>query len=384
MEREENRSDGNSGKSNSSADRKRKVRFGLLHLFESPRGKTEKEFYMENIELVEFADSVGLDTAWFAEHHFSEYGVMPSTQVLASFVAGRTKRIRLGTGVVVLPFHNPIRVAEEFAMLDVLSDGRLDFGVGRGYQPHEFQGYGVPIEESRERFEESLSIIKMAWEKGEVNFEGKFFRFSGVKVRPMPLQKPHPPFFGASFNPETIKFQAKKKMNLLFSPLLSLPDKIKEYKDILRSEGENPDDYRIGGLAFVYVDEDRERALHDFEEPCMWYFRTFTKLIPAGKYPESEGFYKNLHNMLSELLSAYDSGKINFKFTVEQSMFQHGFLVGDPEYVKEKLIKLVDDYELTDVLCWTRLGGLSHKKVMRSMELFAEKVLNPLRTAGKI
>ncbi|MCS7213955.1 MAG: LLM class flavin-dependent oxidoreductase [Candidatus Calescibacterium sp.] len=203
------------------------VRVSLLHLFESPDGKEEKEFYAENVEIVEFADSVGMDTAWFAEHHFSEYGVMPSIQVFASFVASRTKRIRIGSGVVVLPFHNPIRLAEEFAMLDVLSEGRLDFGVGRGYQPHEFEGYGIPISESRERFEEMLQIIKMAWEYGEVNFEGKFFRFKGVKPRPRPLQKPHPPFFGASFNPETIKFQALKKMNLLFSQLLCTPDKIR-------------------------------------------------------------------------------------------------------------------------------------------------------------
>ncbi len=355
------------------------LKVGLLHLFESAEGKTEKKFYEENIEIIEFADSVGLDTAWFAEHHFSEYGVMPSIQVLASYVAGRTKRIRLGTGVVVLPFHNPIRVAEEFAMLDVLSDGRLDFGVGRGYQPHEFEGYGVPIENSREIFEESLSIIRMAWEEGKVTFEGKFFKYKDVTVRPRPLQKPHPPFFGASFNPETIKFQAKKKMNLLCSPLLAPPEKIKEYKDTLREMGEDPKNYRIGGLAFVYVDDDRERAIRDFEKPCMWYFRTLTKLIPAKKYPSQESFYANLHNFILEYLKAYDAGKTTFEEVVDVGPFSHGFLVGDPEYVKKKMKKLIQDYELTDLLCWTRLGGLDHKKVMRSMELFVEKVLKPQR-----
>lgn len=361
----------------------KKIKVGLLHLFESAEGKTEKEFYNENIEIIEFADAVGLDSAWFAEHHFSEYGVMPSIQVLSSFVAARTKRIRLGSGVVVLPFHNPIRVAEEFAMLDILSDGRIDFGVGRGYQPHEFEGYNIPISESRERFEEMLQIIKIAWTEDEVSFHGKFFKFNKVKARPKPLQKPHPPFFGASFNPQTIKFQAQKKMNLLFTPLLASPENIEEYKQILKNLGEDPERYRICSLAFVYVDEDRERAIHDFEKPCMLYFRKFTQLIPAVKYPKSEDFYSNLHNMLSEYIKAYDNEKLTFKYTVEEGPFSHGFLVGDPDYVLEKMKSLIQKYKLTDILCWTRLGGLDHKKVERSMELLCEKVLPRLNNSAQ-
>ncbi|GBD02920.1 Alkanal monooxygenase alpha chain [bacterium HR19] len=353
----------------------RKLRCGLLHLFESAKGKTEKQFYEENIELIKYADEIGLQTAWIAEHHFSEYGVMPSTQVFASYIAGITKRIRIGTGVVVLPFHHPIRVAEEFAFIDVLSDGRLDFGVGRGYQPHEFEGYGIPISESRNRFEESLQIIKMAWTEEEVNFEGKHFIIKGARPRPRPLQKPHPPLFGASFNAETIKFQAKKKMNLIFSPLLATPDKIDEYIKTLQDEGENPENYRIGGLAFVYVADDMKKAFRDFEEPCMWYFRTFSKLIPAQKYPEGEDFYKNLHFLMMQMIEQYDRGKITFEFMATEGLFQHGFLVGTPSYVAEKLKKLIQDYKLTDLLCWTRLGGLEHEKVMKSMKLFVEKVL---------
>ncbi len=183
-------------------------RFGLLHLFESPRGRTEQQYYHENLELIEFADQVGLDEVWLAEHHFSDYGVMPSTQVFGSFIAARTKRIRIGTGVVVLPFHNPIRVAEEFAFLDVLSEGRLDFGVGRGYQPGEFAGYGIPFAESRELFDESLEIIRAAWTQDSVTFKGKHFQFENVRPRPRPLQTPHPPRFGAAVNPDTIQYPA--------------------------------------------------------------------------------------------------------------------------------------------------------------------------------
>ena len=260
------------------------TRFGLLHLFESPEGKTEKEYYAENIELVEFADQCGLDAVWMAEHHFSEYGAMPSTQVMGSFIAARTKRIRIGTGVVVLPFHNPIRLAEEFAFLDVMSEGRLDFGVGRGYQPHEFAGYGLNMAESRDRFAESLAVIQQAWKEGRVNFKGKHFQFDGVEPRPKPLQDPHPPIFGASFNPETIKYQALQGLNLLFTPLLSPAAKLREYYSILGDKGRDAGKFRSGGLVFVYVDEDKERAYQTFEKPCMWYFRTFSKLVPADKF----------------------------------------------------------------------------------------------------
>jgi natural product biosynthesis luciferase-like monooxygenase protein len=355
------------------------INFGLLQLFEDAKGKSEKEFLNENIELAEYADDVGFHSIWLAEHHFTEYGVMPSTQVFGSFVAGRTKNIRIGSGVVVLPFHNPVRVAEEFALLDIISDGRLDFGIGRGYQPAEFKGYGIPFEESKSRFDESLEIIQQAWVNGEVNYKGKHYQFENLTVRPRPVQRPVPPFFGASFNADTIKYQAQKKMNLLFSSLSAQGYHIDEYWSTLEKMGENPDDYRMGVLVFVYLDEDREKAYRDFEKPCMWYFRTFLKMIPSKEYPTDEGFYINLHEKMAAMLNAYDAGELSFKEIIENSVFSHSYLVGDPAYVKEKLEQLQDKYKgITDVLCWTRLGGLDHSKVMSSMDLLMNKVLRDL------
>ena len=358
------------------------VRFGLLHLFESPSGKTERQYMRENIELIEYADQVGLDEVWLAEHHFSDYGVMPSTQVFAGHIAGLTKRIRIGTGVVVLPFHNPVRVAEEFAFIDQLSDGRLDFGVGRGYQPAEFKGYGIPMEEARERYTESLEIIRRAWTNDTLTFKGKHFQFEDLMIRPRPAQSPCPPLFGASFNPDTIKYQAMQDLNLLFSPLLSPPEKVTEYKTILRERGHDPNDFRVGGLAFVYIDKDRDRALAEFEDPCMWYYRTFTKMIPAKEFPESDGYYRDLHGTLATMIKMYDAKQISFKEMVDEGVFNHAFLVGDPDSVKTKLQKLVSNYQLTDVLCWTRLGGLSHDKVMKSMNHLVNDVVRPLREGG--
>ena len=361
------------------------IRFGLLHLFESLGERSPQDYYAENMEVIEYADQVGMDEVWLAEHHFTDYGVMPSTQMFGAYIAARTKRIRIGTAVCVLPFHNPVRLAEEFAFLDQLSGGRFDFGIGRGYQPGEFRGYGIPFAESRERFAECAEIVRRAWTEDSFSYEGKHYQFEDVTTRPRPYQTPHPPFWGASFNPDTIKYQAMQALNLLFTPLSTPAEVITEYRDILRGDGHDPDDFRIGGLAFVYVAESREQALEEFAEPCMWYFRTFCDLIPAKEYPQHEGYYRNLHATLKGFVEAYDAGAMKFEDIVEKSPFSHAFLVGDAEYVQKKLLGLLDMYEgLSDVLCWTRLGGLHHKKVMSSMKLLINDVVEPLRASGQL
>ncbi|MBW2362190.1 MAG: LLM class flavin-dependent oxidoreductase, partial [Deltaproteobacteria bacterium] len=273
---------------------------------------------------------------------------------------------------------------EEFAFIDQLCGGRLDFGVGRGYQPAEFRAYGIPLEESRDRFAESLEIIKRAWTHEKFSFKGKHFDFQDVEVHPRPFQKPHPPFFGASFDPETIKYQAMQGMNLLFSPLLADSQKITEYKSVLREHGHDPADFRVGGLVFVFVDEDRDRALATFEEPCMSFYRTFAQMIPAREYPEAHGYYRYLHENLSTMVADYDAGRLSFREIVEEGPFHHGFIVGDPDSVKDKLQKLVEDYQLTDVLCWTRLAGLRHDRVMHSMDQLVNRVVRPLRESGAL
>ena len=131
---------------------------------------------------------------------------------------------------------------------------------------------------------------------------------------------------------------------------------------------------------FVYVDDDKERAYRDFEAPCMWYFKNFSKLIPADQFPVSESYYKSLSQTMSASTSFYDRGDTTFQWMVEQSPFSHAFLVGDVETVTAKLKRLLNDYVgITDVLCWTRLGGLAHSKVMRSMDLLVNKVIPNVR-----
>ena len=169
------------------------MKFGMLHLFENPIDKTEHQIVREQLDLMRAAEDYGFDSVWPAEHHFTEYGYCASPAVTLAAVAAVTKRVRLGTGIVVLPFHNPIRVAEDFAMLDLMSDGRVDLGVGRGYQPVEYRGFQVDQEKSRGIFNEALQVIVQAWTQERINFKGAHYNIVDQPVRPKPLQKPHPP-----------------------------------------------------------------------------------------------------------------------------------------------------------------------------------------------
>ncbi len=182
------------------------MKLGMLHLFENPVGKTEHEVIKEQMELMYEAETLGFDSVWPAEHHFTEYGYCASPQVSLAAVAARTKRIRLGTGVVVLPFHNPVRVAEDFAFLDLMSDGRVDLGVGRGYQPGEYAGFGLADKqgESRAMFDEAINLVRQCWTEERVTFKGKYYQVDDLVVRPKPLQQPHPPIYMACLSAEIV------------------------------------------------------------------------------------------------------------------------------------------------------------------------------------
>jgi alkanesulfonate monooxygenase SsuD/methylene tetrahydromethanopterin reductase-like flavin-dependent oxidoreductase (luciferase family) len=147
------------------------VKFGQFFLLEQFTGRTESEVYRDSLEQIQVADELGYHTAWLAEHRFSPYGIMPDTLLFGAAVAATTTRIRIGTAVVVLPFHHPILIAEQTAMLDVLSNGRFDFGVGRGYQAQEFRSFNIDMDESRERFEETLNIIQGLWATDNFSYQ---------------------------------------------------------------------------------------------------------------------------------------------------------------------------------------------------------------------
>ena len=199
--------------------------FGMLHLFENPMGKSEHTIVREQLALMRAAEGLGFDSVWPAEHHFSEYGYCASPALSLAAIASQTHTLRLGTGVVVLPLNHPLRVAEDFAMLDLMSDGRVDLGVGRGYQPTEFRGYSIDVQHTRQMFDEGIQVLKQAWTQEKVNFQGTYYQCTDVPVRPKPLQKPHPPIWMACLSPETFHLAGRYGFHLLYGTVFGTPSR---------------------------------------------------------------------------------------------------------------------------------------------------------------
>jgi alkanesulfonate monooxygenase SsuD/methylene tetrahydromethanopterin reductase-like flavin-dependent oxidoreductase (luciferase family) len=172
------------------------MRFSIQLLASRREHETEAEVYANTLDECRVAERLGFHTIWLAEHHFSTYGVLPSLAVLAAAVSRETRRIRIGTAVVIAPFAHPLRIAEEWAMIDILSEGRLEFGLGRGYQPTEFRGLAVSMERTRERFDESYELIRRAWTEERCTFEGEFYQVrdlsvpqAGTEASPSPVDR---------------------------------------------------------------------------------------------------------------------------------------------------------------------------------------------------
>ena len=192
------------------------MQFGLFQSVQLPDPKEQVRYYKDALEQVLWAEELGYDSVWVTEHHFSRHGIVSATLSLLAYLAGVTKTIRLGTGVAVLPFHNPIELAEQAATVDLLSDGRLDFGIGRGFQWGEFHKLNIPMDEASRRFEEAMEVITKAWTSDEpFDHAGEFWTFNDMTIHPRPVQSPHPPVWVAAASPKSVERVARHNWNLL-------------------------------------------------------------------------------------------------------------------------------------------------------------------------
>jgi len=163
-------------------------------------------------------DRTGYDAVWLAEHHFTGYSVCPSVHVMATHIAARTQNLRIGTAVTLAPFYHPLRIAEEVALLDVLTGGRVNWGAGRGFDPREFAIFDVPAEESTDRFREAVEIVLAAWTHERLTYDGRFHRYEDVEVLPKPHQRPHPPTWVAASSPGAVEWAASRGHSILMDP----------------------------------------------------------------------------------------------------------------------------------------------------------------------
>lgn len=186
------------------------MKVGALQFFSWTRRIPLETVYERALDRIEIMDEGGYDGVWLAEHHFNTYSVCPSPHLMALQVASRTAKLRIGLAVSLAVFYNPLRLAEEVAMLDVLSGGRINWGAGRGLDPTEFRAFGVPVEESAARFQEAVDIVLAAWTNDRITHHGQFWDYDGIEVLPKPKQHPHPPEWLAATPPEAIQRVAGK------------------------------------------------------------------------------------------------------------------------------------------------------------------------------
>jgi len=254
------------------------VRFSTFHSFMLHDAKTVADDHLlegrtlagghhaviaDELALIRAADELGFDRCWMREHHFTDYGFLPNTMTMAAHVAAVTERIRIATAVVTLPLHHPLRVAEEGSLVDVLSGGRVDGGIGRGYQSVEFAAFGVPLAEARDRTDEAITVLRAAWSGEPVVHHGRFWHFDGVRVQPRPQQRPHPGLWYASVNPDSIAHYAARGIPFLVdstvrtSKLAELAD---TWRGIARARGHDPAGHELAAVRYVWLDEDDDAA----------------------------------------------------------------------------------------------------------------------------
>jgi alkanesulfonate monooxygenase SsuD/methylene tetrahydromethanopterin reductase-like flavin-dependent oxidoreductase (luciferase family) len=245
------------------------MQFGLFGGARTKRsvGIEDSQGYESFIEYIIEADRLGFKQLFMVEHHFTGHGQVSASMTVLAYLAARTKKIRLGTAVVVLPWHNPVLVAEQAATLDLLSGGRVDFGVGKGYRQAEFDGFCIPMAEATERFDEAMEIIRKAWTtEGRFSHHGKRWHYDNIVVEPAPLQRPHPPLWLAAGSPDSVCRAAREGYNLLLDQLAQT-DQIVRRIALFREECE-----RVGraynsnmvatsrALQMIHSEEERQQA----------------------------------------------------------------------------------------------------------------------------
>jgi alkanesulfonate monooxygenase SsuD/methylene tetrahydromethanopterin reductase-like flavin-dependent oxidoreductase (luciferase family) len=353
------------------------MRFGTFFFFQAAPGHRHADIIHRELEQVEWTEELGFDEVWFTEHHFIDYGLSVDPSSLAAAAASRTRRVRIGLAAAILPFHHPLRLAEQMALVDIISNGRLDVGVGRGNRPAEFAGYRIPQIESRDRFEETVEILRLAWTQERFSFHGRFFDFDDVRIIPKPLQQPHPPIYQVCVSKDGIENTALRGWPMLNSVLTGPVDQLVANRDTyvatLEKSGRNPADIaallaRWGVSRQIYVADTDAQALAEARSAEMWYQDSFRRFVVPERIEDAHPSLQPGFRAMAEKL-----GKVTWDDLVRETL-----AFGSPDTVARH-IEHMRDLGVGQVLCWMNFGGLPQDRIRRSMELFAREVMPRFR-----
>ncbi len=334
--------------------------------------RNERQVFQETLEELAIAETCGFRTAWFVEHHFMrEYSHSSAPDLLLAAASQCTRTLRLGHAVVLLPYHHPLQVAERLATLDVLSGGRAELGFGRGFSPREYAAFGVDMEQSRERVEEALAVIRQTFGGQAVNFSGRHFKLENVEVVPKVVQKPHPPLWMAAVSPETFDLAARLGVGVLvgpFKPWFMVQSDIERYRAAWKKyHGDADDKPRVGMTAGVLCLEDGQRARDIAKTYFVWFYRQLLKQtapvleqLHAGyEYYRKMGTLRFLAEKTLSLAALETLGMV---------------VAGDPAHCRRKL-ESYRDAGVDHLLCAVSTGGTPTDIVRDSLRALAKHVI---------
>jgi alkanesulfonate monooxygenase SsuD/methylene tetrahydromethanopterin reductase-like flavin-dependent oxidoreductase (luciferase family) len=348
------------------------MEFGMFHEFPSLPGRSESEAFDEAMEQVDAAERLGLDVMWLAELHFEpRRSVLSAPLSIASAIAARTRRMRIGIAVQVLPLCHPLRLAEEAATVDQLSHGRLIFGVGRSGVAQTYEAYGVSYAESRDRFREILDIVEQAWTKPSFSYEGRYHRFKDVAVVPKPYQKPTPPIRIAASTPDTFPAIGRRGVPIFASVRHTtwndLANQIATYHEAWEEAG-HPGRGQVFVSAPTYIAETEESARAEPKDSVVHFYHEQANLLEgAARLVDPETAARRMRRVDQLRSMRYEDGLRNHA------------LVGTPETIAERLSALQREIGLTGILAELNCGGLiPHEKVLTALKLLCEGVKSRL------
>ena len=338
----------------------------------TPReNSTHAEMFRRQLDEVELAERIGIDQIWFFEHHLMPTGPVPSPNLLIAAAARATSRIRFASMVNILPFRHPLLVAEEAAMLDNLTNGRLDMGLGRGLRPPEFDAFGVDQQQSRAMFLEAFEVISRVFADETFEHRGAFWttRKNGP-LSPSLVQRPHPPYLVSAQSEETLRWAAAR--DIPFAQIDSLPEQAKRdqalYRDVQTAHGHAPVP-RLYLMREIYVAE-TDAAAHEVAPAYLrqyWdLWNRYTQFTRGGKLPESYDFWRKQAPMLHAM---------SFDEIIARDMV----IIGGPETVANALTRLAGQLDLMGLAMIFKLGAMPYDMVERSMTLFGTEVMPRIR-----
>lgn len=307
------------------------MKVGVLQFFGWVDRKIDlNSVYARAIERIDIMDREGYDAVWLAEHHFSSFSVCPSVHMMGAMAAARTKRLRIGTAVSLAPFYHPLRLAEEVALLDVLSGGRVNWGAGRGFARSEFAAFGIPPDESASRFRENVDIVLRAWTEERLSYHGPHFQCDAVEVLPKPMQRPHPPIWMAATSESAIDWAASRGFSILMDPHcthVELAQKRRHYGERMAAAGFSAEGRDIPMARLIAIADNAAHAAEIAARGAAWMVGSYVGpqhrpikneqsdiaiSDPVARYVADVIIHGTWQAVLDQILSLSETAKLNY------------------------------------------------------------------------